>query len=261
MNKRKHEDYAAFVEKFKPKLTTDDCYTPDEVYAAVLGWVCRRYQIDPAETVRPFWPGGDYENLDYSGGKVVVDNPPFSILSKICAFYLDRDIPFFLFAPSLTAFSARSVCMRMNHIFTDSEIIYHNGARIRTAFVTSYGGNIAETAPDLAAAIAQAQQNKAAKRQLPKYDYPNEVVTAATLQRFAKYGQTLVIGKDDCTFIARLDDQKESGKSIFGGGLLLSEKKTAERCTIEKNIPSKEIGQRWALSEREKQIVKSLGKG
>ncbi len=29
--KIKHEDYDAFVEKFKPKKTTDDCYTPPEV--------------------------------------------------------------------------------------------------------------------------------------------------------------------------------------------------------------------------------------
>ena len=27
-NKEKFEDYEAFVEKFKPKKTTDDCYTP-----------------------------------------------------------------------------------------------------------------------------------------------------------------------------------------------------------------------------------------
>lgn len=26
--KTKHNDYDAFVEKFKPKLTTDDCFTP-----------------------------------------------------------------------------------------------------------------------------------------------------------------------------------------------------------------------------------------
>ena len=28
-------DYHAFVQKFKPKKTTDDCYTPDIVYNAV----------------------------------------------------------------------------------------------------------------------------------------------------------------------------------------------------------------------------------
>ena len=33
-------DYDGFVEKFKPKKTTDDCYTPPAVYDAVVGW-CR----------------------------------------------------------------------------------------------------------------------------------------------------------------------------------------------------------------------------
>ena len=32
------EDYKAFVEKFKPKKTTDDCYTPANIYEAVLEW-------------------------------------------------------------------------------------------------------------------------------------------------------------------------------------------------------------------------------
>lgn len=31
------DNYDDFTEKFKPKLTTDDCYTPVEVYEAVLG--------------------------------------------------------------------------------------------------------------------------------------------------------------------------------------------------------------------------------
>ena len=39
------EEYKAFVEKFKPKKTTDDCYTPDNVYEAVLEWVCERYDV------------------------------------------------------------------------------------------------------------------------------------------------------------------------------------------------------------------------
>lgn len=33
------EGYEEFVEKFKPKLTTDDCYTPAKVYDAVLSFV------------------------------------------------------------------------------------------------------------------------------------------------------------------------------------------------------------------------------
>ena len=34
----KSQSYDEFVDKFKPKLTTDDCYTPPIVYEAVLKW-------------------------------------------------------------------------------------------------------------------------------------------------------------------------------------------------------------------------------
>ena len=37
----KGETYEQFVEKFKPRKTTDDCYTPPLVYEAVKGWACR----------------------------------------------------------------------------------------------------------------------------------------------------------------------------------------------------------------------------
>ena len=37
---KKSKNYEEFVEKFKTRLTTDDCYTPPLVYAAVLCW-CR----------------------------------------------------------------------------------------------------------------------------------------------------------------------------------------------------------------------------
>lgn len=52
------EEYKAFIDKFKPKKTTDDCYTPPNVYEAVLGWAVNEYGIDPENIVRPFWPGG-----------------------------------------------------------------------------------------------------------------------------------------------------------------------------------------------------------
>ena len=53
----KNESYEEFVEKFKPKKTTDDCYTPPEVYEVIKDWVCRRYGTDPEKIIRPFWPG------------------------------------------------------------------------------------------------------------------------------------------------------------------------------------------------------------
>lgn len=37
----KPKTYKEFVDKFKPKKTTDDCYTPQIVYEAVKGWAVK----------------------------------------------------------------------------------------------------------------------------------------------------------------------------------------------------------------------------
>ena len=144
------ETYDEFVDKLKTKKTTDDCYTPPNVNAVYRDWACKENGIDPAKIERPFYPVGDYETIDYPEGAVVLDNPPFSIVSRICGFYLDRGIPFFLFAPSLTALSGRANTMRMNHVICNCQIEYENGAIVLTSFVTSYGGDIiAQTEPQL----------------------------------------------------------------------------------------------------------------
>ena len=231
------DEYDEFVDKFKPKKTTDDCYTPPEVYEVIRDWACAEYGIDPAKVVRPFYPGGDYESFDYSNGVVVLDNPPFSIISKITAFYLDNGIPFFLFAPSLTAFGGASVCMRCCHILCDAQIEYENGAVVHTSFVTSYDeGIVARTAPDLTRQVndkvAELRHEKA--RNLPKYEYPREVLTAAMLSNMAKAGVELKVPASQCVRIGRLDAQEESGSSIYGGGLLVSERIAAERKEAER---------------------------
>ena len=64
----KSKTYEEFVEKFKPKLTTDDCYTHPLIYDTVRDWACREYGIDLGSIVRPFWPGGDYERFTYPAG-------------------------------------------------------------------------------------------------------------------------------------------------------------------------------------------------
>ena len=65
------EGYKAFTDKFKPKLTTDDCYPPPAVYAAVLHWVTERCGLQGRNIVRPFYPGGDFERYPYENGAVV----------------------------------------------------------------------------------------------------------------------------------------------------------------------------------------------
>ena len=83
--------------------------------------------LEGKEIIRPFYPGGDYENAEYPKNCVVVDNPPFSIITKIVRWYASRDIPFFLFAPGLTLFH----CLRgvdACGIVCDCTIVYANGA-------------------------------------------------------------------------------------------------------------------------------------
>ena len=263
-------EYDAFVEKFKPKKTTDDCYTPPLVYDAVRDWACEQYGIDHQKIIRPFYPGGDYERFDYLEGCVVLDNPPFSILSKICEFYISKEIPFFLFAPSLTAFSGKNVCMKMNHIICDANIIYENGAVVRTAFVTSFGGDlVAQTAPDLTKRIeeAMAETLRTTKAPpLPKYTYPDHVLTAGMLQRYSKYGIEFSVHRGECVRVSALDQQRAEKKCIFGSGLLLSHSKAAERAAAERAAAERAAAKRaaahvWNLSARELRIIQELDVG
>ena len=240
------EAYQAFEEKFKPKLTTDDCYTPELVYDAVKAWVIEQYQIDAARILRPFWPGGDFMAIDYRADAVVVDNPPFSLLSVIIRWYCARGIRFFLFGPALTIFTApeQPVC----YLPTGVSITYENGAEVPTSFVTNLDAARVRAAPTLYKAVDTANKEALRKRsaargkaELPKYSYPDQVITAAICQRWAKYGVAFQAMPDECIYISKLDAQRACGKAIFGGGFLLTERAAAERAAATK----------WALSDRE----------
>lgn len=260
MSKNKHTDYEGFVEKFKPKLTTDDCITPSEIYEVVKAWAAAEYGLEGREIVRPFWPGADYQSMEYPAGCVVLDNPPFSILTRICEWYLERGIDFFLFAPCLTALAGRKTWDKMNHICVGASVVYENGAAVNTSFVTNLGGGgtIAQTAPELRKLVDDASEKLRKQKtvELPKYAYPDHVVTAALLQKWGKYGVDWRIKRGDCVQISALDAQRETGKAVFGSGLLLSERAAAERAAAERAAAT-----RWALSEREMSIVRSLGGG
>ena len=259
------ENQKAFLDKFKQAVTTDDCYTPDNIYECVADWVAKEYGVDKSSFVRPFCPDGDFEYFDYPEGCVVVDNPPFSIMKRICDFYMNRGIRFFIFAPALTLLKPRlDVCC----IATGCGITYANGANVNTGFITNLEpGIVLRTAPDLQKALnaVNTANEKAGKADLPKYEYPDYVVTSALCNRWGKYGIEYKVRAEDCRFIRKLDAQDKDGKAIFGGGLLLSERAAAERAAAERAAAERAAAERaaaikWELSEREKRIVQSLGK-
>ena len=255
------ETYGEFVEKFKPKLTTDDCYTPAIVYDAVADWVATEYKLDRSRFVRPFYPGGDYEAFDYSGGAVVVDNPPFSILTQIVKYYTVHSIPFFLFAPALVLFRYGDFC---TVLACDATITYENGAQVNTSFVTNLEPHEirARSAPSLYQVVDAANKANLAEttRTLPKYVYPKSVITAAQLQQYSLRGIDFSIPRAESVRISGLDSQKPYKKVIYGCDLLLSEKLTADREKADREKADREKATVWTLSEREQNIVKRLGK-
>lgn len=253
-SRAKHEDYEGFVEKFKPKKTTDDCYTPPYIYDVVLAWARKKCRIpEDAGIVRPFYPGGDYENYPYAPGDVVVDNPPFSIVTKIRRFYMERGIPFFLFAPHLTLLSSFHVEENITFIVADGKIIYENGADVSTDFITNMWptADAVVVAGDLHKLIDRAVNENKAVCELPKHEYPPEVVSSAILGKFASRGMVLSFPRREVFRISKLESQRPKGKAIFGGGLLISERLAAER------LAARSVSV-WELSDREKKMVRML---
>lgn len=256
-DKKKFEDYEGFVEKFKPKKTIDDCYTPQPVYDALLKWIDDNIMpLSGVEIVRPFYPGGDYEHFDYKPGAVVIDNPPFSILSKICKFYSTHGIKYFLFAPTLTLFSGP--LPSESYIVSHAAIRYENGAKVNTSFRTNM---IADDTRIMLRGdlkkIIEAESPTTAKK-VRKINYPDNVISAATLGRLVSRGIIWSIPASDTHFILRLDN---SG-GVYGGGYLLSERAASERAALER-MPAEQIAleqpEEVILSDREWQIIKSLG--
>ena len=264
-----NEEYNEFLDKFEPKKTTDDCYTPACVYEAVADWVAKEYKLNKKDFVRPFYPGGDYQSEKYPKGCVVVDNPPFSILSEILQFYCEHGIRFFLFAPTLTLFSGRG--LDVSYIAAGGAITYENKAVVNTSFITNMEPKLKiRTVPELYQIIKEANEKnlKDTKASFPKYGYPAELVTAATLSRFSVHGVEFSIAKDECERVQALDAKKDYDKAIFGGGYLISEEAAQRHIEAARqkaeNVKKSELTNAegaiiWELSEREREIVKKLG--
>ena len=260
----RNETYEEFVEKFKPKKTTDDCYTPSLVYNAVVDWAVREYNLYGREIMRPFYPGGDYEQQEYPENCVVIDNPPFSILSEILKFYRERGIAFFLFCPHLTQFSTSKT--DYNNIVTHAQIVYENGAKVPTSFITNLGDVFLRTAPELKRAVESASDMERLNRtkKVPKYKYPPNVISSALLGKITEVDFEIK-SAEEVRFIRVLDAQRESGKDsgIFGGGLLISDKAAAELRAAElraAELRAARESTEWQLSEKERAIIEELNK-
>ena len=93
------KEYLSWLQNFEKRNTSDDTFTPPAVYDIVLDYVNQHIlNLDDLTVERPFYPDGDYQAhaQNYGENTVVIDNPPFSILSKIIDFYLQNNTKFCL---------------------------------------------------------------------------------------------------------------------------------------------------------------------
>ena len=120
---------------------------------------------------------------------------------------------------------------------------------------------VARTAPELFQAVKAANEEvlRSLKVELPKYHYPDYIITSSILNRWSKYGIEYSITEEDCVPVEALDAQKAEGKAIYGKGFLLSERAAAERAAAERAAAERAAAERWELSDREWAIVKSIG--
>ena len=259
------EEYQEFLEKFKLKKTTDDCYTPAPVYDAVARYVEETYGVSRDRFVRPFYPGGDYVSEKYPEGCVVVDNPPFSIMSEILRFYDSKGIKFFLFAPTLTLFSSSS--SSSTALPCGNAVIYENGASVNTSFLTNMepGGVRLRSAPRLYELVQEGvdEYTKTLRKQLPKYSYPPHIITSPWVGQLSRLGIEFSVPVAESEGISCLDSQRAKGKAIFGKGYIVSDAVMAEREKAEREKAEREKAERWErweLSDRELAIIQRLNR-
>ena len=265
-------DYESYIAKFQEKeKTTDDTYTPPDIYEAVLNYVRSIYPMEGKEILRPFYPGGDYEHAEYPEDGVVIDNPPFSMFTKICKFYSERRIPFFIFGPGLTIFSCLKYC---SVVVVASQIEFSNGAKVKCNFATNLiGDTLVTISPELSEAIA-ACPSQTQKVNLPKFRYPQGLLSVSDLQTMAKGNLPFSVNRNEAVIVSNLDNHPKKG-GLFGNHLLISEaaavkaaavKAAAVKAAAVKAAAAKAAAVKAAaakaipitLSERERAIIDNL---
>ena len=248
-------DYESYVAKFQdgPK-TTDDTFTPRDVYEAVLRYVSEVYDMTDKVVLRPFYPGGDYENAEYPENGVVIDNPPFSLFVPILEFYTARNIPFFIFGPGLTI---TSCCRCCTAVIIAEQITFENGAKIKCNFASNlFGDTMIMTAPKLDEYL-RACKSQEYKKPLARIGYPDEILSCGQMQIICKGGIEFSVKRSECEIVRRLDRLNSNAHKggLFGYHFILNSAKTAEKQAARAAAENTDYVQ---LSDRERKIIEKL---
>lgn len=241
--------------------TLDECYTSPEVYDTVLKYAVERYHLQGKHVVRPFVPSGNYQHYVYDKNDVVIDNPPFSMTTKITKWYINHDIPFFLFINGQYAVSlSRGLHGKATVIATNANVsFYHesNNKVIKMGFVTNLEPKDIVLRGDVA--LTNKLNSLVKKKSLNKFKYPKNIIRNSDVLTAIHRGVELQLTTNNCLFEDRLDYHKEHKLSgIVGGCYLVDDNVYNEyKVSMEKVPPHTH---HVVLSEREKAIVEKLNK-
>lgn len=241
--------------------TLDECYTSPEVYDTVLKYAVERYNLQGKHIVRPFIPGGDYQRYVYDKNDVVIDNPPFSMTTKITKWYINHNIPFFLFINGQYGVSlSRGLRGKATVIATNANAsFYHNpnNKLIKLGFVTNLEPKNIIIRGD--AALTNKLNGLVKKKALNKYKYPENMIRNSDVLTAINRGVELKLTTNNCIFEDRMDYHKEHKLSgVFGGCYLVDDNVYNEYKSATENVPP--YTHRVMLSEREKGIIEKLNK-
>lgn len=256
------EEYRKFVEKFDKdaEKTTDDCYTPQDVYECVRDYFIEEGVIPRgAKIVRPFYPGGDYELEEYPDGCVVYDNPPFSIMTQIVKYYQDRGIKFLLYCPTLSSLHLAQYC---TFIALDMSITYANGAVVNTSFLTNLlpeDISVLTLRRDLKDRIYNIE-SQPDKGGVLKRNYPLEWLTVKALTAIARNDIPMTWYRSKMQYI-RAKEVCE-GVQVFGGYFINSKGQSASQTEALEMAEQSRAGKivQIELSAEEQEIVNELSK-
>ena len=186
---------------------SDEHYTPKAVYEAVKDWSVKQYHLENKNVVRPFWRGADYKEYDYQPNDVVIDNPPFSIEQAIVDWYLNQEIPFFLFVDG-KSLSLLAKQRPVTYVIVNRKIRYDNSnMKVKTNFLTNLEpDNLIHVAPDLSKAI-NSVNNSDKQKGISSYVYPSNVLRFSELDRICSNGYEYAIPRDKGKYIRHLDEQ------------------------------------------------------
>lgn len=229
----RHGDYNGFLERHTKEVSgksTDELYTPPEVYEVVLKWVQDNCpSIKGKRIMRPFRPGGDYKAEDYDGA-VVIDNPPFFIEHLIIRWYVDHGVHFFLFCPALTLFRGSTILDQLTFVAAYARVEYYHNETVKAIIPTSFVTNMPDladyqmmSAPELRTAIMQAQGKQETTAKPAKTEYHPNLVTPYRLSTLAEVGIHMRIRREE-TLYWRGNVMQHDRRNIYGDAFVVSDR-------------------------------------